>query len=71
MDDRKDTVPGKSYVVKGSGFTTPGHPQDLRIVFGLAPESEQNQVSFTEREVLRARAAVIENILVQQRVKLV
>jgi hypothetical protein len=36
---QKDTVPGKSYVVKGSGFATPWHPQDLGIIFGLAPKS--------------------------------
>lgn len=57
--------------VKGSGFPAPGHPKDLRIVLGFAPKSEQYQVSFTERKVLRARAAVIEDVLVQERIKLI
>jgi len=57
--------------VKASGFAPAGHPQDLWIVLGFAPKSEQHQVSFTERKVLRARAAVIEDVLVQERIKLV
>ena len=57
--------------VKASGFATPRHPKDLRIVLGFAPKSEQHQVGFTERKVLRARAAVIEDVLVQERIKLV
>jgi len=57
--------------VKASGFATPGHPQDLRIVLGLAPKSEQHQVGFTERKVLRARAAIIEDVFVQERIKLI
>lgn len=57
--------------VKASGFATPWHPQDLWIVLGFAPKSEQHQVSFTEREVLWAGAAVIEDVLVQERIKLV
>jgi len=57
--------------VKASGFATPGHPQDLWIVLGFAPKSEQHQVSFTERKVLRARAAIIEDVLVQERIKLI
>ena len=50
--------------VKASGFATPGHPQDLRIVPGFAPKSEQHQIGFTERKVLWAGAAVIEDVLV-------
>src|SRR5882757_3723343 len=68
---RSDNVPGNSYVVKGSGFATSGHAKDLRVIPGLAPEPEQHKVSFTECEVLRARAAIIEDIFVQERVELV
>ena len=68
---RSDNVRGNSYVVKGSGFAASGHPKDLRIIPGLAPKSEQDKISFTERQVLGTRAAIIENVLVQERIKLV
>ena len=57
--------------VKASGFAAPRHPKDLRIVLGFAPKAEQHQVGFTERKVLRARAAVIEDVLVKERIKLI
>jgi hypothetical protein len=37
-----DNVPGNSYVVKASGFTAARHPEDFRIVLGLAPEAQQH-----------------------------
>src|SRR4051812_13154390 len=61
-----DNVPGNSYVVKASGFATAGHPEDLRIVLGLAPEAKQYKVGLTKRKVLGAGTPIIENILIQQ-----
>jgi hypothetical protein len=66
----QDNVPGNSYVVKASGFPTPRHPDDLGVLPGLTPETEQHQISLTERKVLRAGAPVIKNVIVEQRIKL-
>jgi len=68
---QSDNVPGNSYVVKGSGFAASGHPKYLRIVPGLAPKAEQHKISLAERKVLRPRAAIVENVLVQERIKLI
>jgi hypothetical protein len=65
-----DNVPGNSYVVKASGFPPTGHPDDFWVLFGLTPEAKQHQISLTERKVLRARAPVIENVFIEQRIKL-
>ena len=46
-----DNVPGKSYVVKASGFAPPGHAQDLWVLPGLAPEAEQYKIGLTKRKV--------------------
>jgi hypothetical protein len=65
-----DSVLGNSYAVKASGFATPGHTQDLGVFPGFAPKTEQDQVSFTKRKILRAGAPVVENVFIEQRIQL-
>lgn len=66
----QDNVPGNSYVVKASGFPTARHAENLGIFPGFTPKTKQHQVSLTKRKFLRAGAAVIENVFVEQRIQL-
>lgn len=53
--------------VKGSGFATPGHAQDFRIILvsAFAPKPEQHQVSFTEGQVIGSPVPIREDVLVE------
>jgi hypothetical protein len=66
-----DNVPGNSYVVKASGFSPPGHAQDLGIVLGLAPKAQQHKIGLTKSEVLGTGTPIVKNVLIQKRIELI
>jgi hypothetical protein len=65
-----DNVPGNSYDVKASGFPPPWHPQNFGIVPGFAPKAKQNKICLAKCEVVGSRAAIVENVFVQERMQL-
>jgi hypothetical protein len=56
--------------VKRSGLAAPRHANDLWVLFALAPKAQKHEVCLAEAELIGARAPVIEDVLIQERVQL-